>query len=94
VYDIATGRSGESDMVTLFLRTELPAARSRDDRGAHRVVTDPNLDDDAENEARLRPLTQHRGYHPRRAVRGLPGRRPLAVDGAHTGRARRGTAKT
>lgn len=62
--------SSESEMVALFLRTELPAARSHDDlmalleRGGlpERVVTDPHLDDDAENRARLRVLTQHRGY--------------------------------
>jgi hypothetical protein len=60
-------------MVALFLRTELPAARSRDDlrallkRGGlpERVVTDPDLGDDAENQARLRVLTQHRGYQTR-----------------------------
>ena len=57
-------------MVALFLRTELPAARSRDDlralleqaRLSERVVTPPGLDDDAENQARLRLLTRHRGY--------------------------------
>ena len=62
--------SSESEMVALFLRTELPAARSRDDLKAHlerdrlpeRVVTDPDLGNDAENQARLRLLTQHRGY--------------------------------
>jgi hypothetical protein len=60
----------EAEMVTLFLRTELPAARSRDDLRAlleraclaERVVTDPDLGDDAENQARLRLLTRHRGY--------------------------------
>ena len=62
--------SSEAEMVALFLRTELPAARSRDDLRAHleqarlseRVITDPDLDDDAENQARLRLLTRHRGY--------------------------------
>lgn len=62
--------SGEAEMVALFLRTELPAARSRDDLEAHlereglpeRVVTAPDLDDDAQNRARLRLLTHHRGY--------------------------------
>ena len=62
--------SGESEMVALFLGTELPAARSRDDLAAHlereglaeRVVTAPDLGDDAENRARLRLLTLHRGY--------------------------------
>src|SRR5258708_2053237 len=60
----------EAEMVALFLRTELPAARSRDGlralleqaRLSERVVTDPDLDDDAENQARLRLLTWHRGY--------------------------------
>jgi hypothetical protein len=60
----------EAEMVALFLRTELPAARSRDNLQAilkrtglsERVVTEPDLDDDAENQARLRLLTQHRGY--------------------------------
>jgi hypothetical protein len=59
----------EAEMVALFLRTELPAARSRDNLQAmlkrtglsERVVTEPDLDD-AENQARLRLLTQHRGY--------------------------------
>jgi hypothetical protein len=62
--------SSEPEMIALFLRTELPAARSRDDLRAllerdslpERVVTAPNLGDDAENQARLRVLTQHRGY--------------------------------
>jgi hypothetical protein len=57
-------------MVALFLRTELPAARSRDDLRAHlereglpaRVITAPDLGNDAENRARLRLLTHHRGY--------------------------------
>ena len=62
--------SSEAEMVALFLRTELPAARSRDDLRAllerarlpERVVTDPDIGDDAGNQARLRLLTQHRGY--------------------------------
>jgi hypothetical protein len=62
--------SSEAEMVALFLHTELPAARSRDGLRAllehdglpERVVTDPDLGDDAENQARLRLLTQHRGY--------------------------------
>src|SRR5215471_7377026 len=62
--------SSEAEMVALFLRTELPAARSRDALRAHlerdglpeRVITAPDLDDDAGNQARLRLLTQHRGY--------------------------------
>src|SRR5215469_2397075 len=65
--------SSEAEMVALFLRTELPAPRSRDDlqallgRGGlpERVVTDPDLDDDTENRARLRLLTEHRGYSTR-----------------------------
>lgn len=60
----------EAEMVALFLRTELPSDRWRDDLQAlreragvpERVVTDPDLDDEAENQARLRLLTQHRGY--------------------------------
>jgi hypothetical protein len=65
--------SSEAEMVALFLRTELPAARSRDDLQAllereglpERVVSAPDLDDDAENQARLRLLTRHRGYSTR-----------------------------
>jgi hypothetical protein len=57
-------------MVALFLRTELPAPRSRDSLRAllaqegvpERVVTAPDLGDDGENQARLRLLTRHRGY--------------------------------
>jgi hypothetical protein len=62
--------SSEAEMVALFLRTELPAARTRDDLRAwlerdglpERVITAPNLDDETENQARLRLLAQHRGY--------------------------------
>jgi len=62
--------SSEAEMVALFLRTELPAARHRDALRAllqrnglpERVITDPDLDDDTENQARLRLLTQHREY--------------------------------
>ena len=62
--------SSEAEMVALFLRTELPAARFRDKLRAllerdglpERVITDPDLDDDAENQARLRLLTEHREY--------------------------------
>ena len=65
--------SSEAEMVALFLRTELPAPRSRDDlralleRGGlpERVVTGPDLDNDSENRARLRLLTEHRGYSTR-----------------------------
>src|SRR5690349_17231806 len=64
------GPSSEAEMVALFLRTELPAARFRDTLRAlmehaglpERVVSDPDLGDEAENQARLRLLTQHRGY--------------------------------
>ena len=72
----------EAEMVALFLRTELSAARSRDDLRAHleqarvseRVITDPDLDDDAENQARLRLLTRHRGYGTRTELfDGFPG---------------------
>src|SRR5215468_3869982 len=62
--------SSEAEMVALFLRTELPAARFRDNLRAllereglsERVITDPDLDDDAENRMRLRLLTDHREY--------------------------------
>ena len=57
-------------MVALFLRTELPAARFRDTLHAlldqaglpESLVTEPNLDDPAENQAREQLLTAHRGY--------------------------------
>ena len=60
----------EAEMVALFLRTELPAARFRDTLQAllqeaglpERLITAPNLDDPAENQAREQLLTQHRGY--------------------------------
>jgi hypothetical protein len=62
--------SSEAEMVALFLRTELPAARFGDALGAlleraglpERVVTDPDLDDPAENQARWQLLTWHRDY--------------------------------
>jgi hypothetical protein len=62
--------SSEAEMVALFLRTELPSDRWRDDMRVlleragltDRVVTDPDLNDDAENQVRLRLLTEHRGY--------------------------------
>jgi hypothetical protein len=61
--------SSEGEMVALFLRTELPSARWQDDLRAllehaglpDRAVTAPDLGDDAENQARLRLLTEHRG---------------------------------
>jgi hypothetical protein len=60
----------EAEMVALFLRTELPAARFRDTLRAllerhglpESVITAPDLGDDAENQARLRLLTEHREY--------------------------------
>ena len=62
--------SSEAEMVALFLRTELPAARFRDKLQAlldqaglpERLITAPNLDDAAENQAREQLLTQHREY--------------------------------
>ena len=62
--------SSEAEMVALFLRTELPAARFRDTLRAllqshglpESVITTPDLGDDAENQARLRLLTEHREY--------------------------------
>ena len=62
--------SNEAEMVALFLRTELPAARFRDRLRAlldqagqpERLVTAPSLDDPAENQAREQLLTQHREY--------------------------------
>jgi hypothetical protein len=66
----------EAEMVALFLRTELPSARFGDELRAlleraglpERVVTDPDLGDDAENQARLRLLTEQRGYGTRTEV--------------------------
>jgi hypothetical protein len=60
----------EAEMVALFLRTELfsdrygPDIRAllERDRVPERVVTAPDLADDAENLVRLRLLTDHRGY--------------------------------
>jgi len=62
--------SSEAEMVALFLRTELPAARFGDTLRAlleshglpESVITTPDLGDDAENRARLRLLTEHREY--------------------------------
>ncbi|MBV9093050.1 MAG: hypothetical protein JO132_04105 [Streptosporangiaceae bacterium] len=56
-------------MVALFLRTELPSDRWRDDLRAllkraglpDRIVTAPDLGGDGKNQARLRLLTEHRG---------------------------------
>jgi hypothetical protein len=66
----------EAEMVALFLRTELPSTRWQDDLRAllehaglpDRVVTAPDLGDDAENQARLRLLTEHRGYGTRTEI--------------------------
>src|SRR5499427_10451425 len=74
--------SSEAEMVALFLRTELLAARFRDTLRAllerdglpESVITDPDLGDDAENQARLRLLTEHRGYGTRTGLfDGFPG---------------------
>src|SRR5262249_51249913 len=62
--------SSEAEMVALFLRTELPAGRFRDtlrallerDGVPESVITDPDLGEDAETQARLRLLTEHREY--------------------------------
>jgi len=70
-------RSGsEAEMVALFLRAELPSGRWKDALRAlldsaglpDRVITDPDLRDDAENQARLRLLTDHRGYGTRTEI--------------------------
>jgi hypothetical protein len=63
-------QGSEAEMVALFLRTELPSARWHDALQlqlrraglAECVITDPDIGDDAENQARLRILTDHRGY--------------------------------
>ena len=63
-------------MVALFLRTELTSDRWGDGVRAQleraglpeRVITVPDLDDDAENQARLRLLTEQRGYGTRTEV--------------------------
>src|SRR5438105_3282161 len=74
--------SSEPEMVALFLRTELLSGRWRDDLRAllkraglsDRVVTAPDLSDDAENRARLRLLTGYRGYGIRTEIfEGFPG---------------------
>jgi hypothetical protein len=62
--------SSEAEMVALFLRTELRSERWQDDLRAlleraglpDRVVTAPDLGDDAQNQVRLRLLTEQRGY--------------------------------
>jgi hypothetical protein len=68
--------SSEAEMVALFLRTELPSDRWKNDLRAllgraglpGRVITAPDLGDDAENQARLRLLTEHRGYGTRTEI--------------------------
>ncbi len=73
--------SSEAEMIALFLRTELPAARFRDDLQAlleraglpKRIITDPDLDNAAENQARQQLLTQHRDYGTRTGLfQGFP----------------------
>lgn len=62
--------SSEAEMVALFLRTELSSDRFGAELRAllerdgvpERVLTAPTLDDDVENQVRLRLLTEHRGY--------------------------------
>ena len=62
--------SSEAEMVALFLRTELRSDRWQGDLWSllkraglpGRVITDPDLSSDAENQARLWLLTEHRGY--------------------------------
>jgi len=68
--------SSEAEMVALFLRTELPSDPWKDDLRAllgraglpDRVITAPDLGDDAENQVRLRLLTEHRGYGTRTGI--------------------------
>jgi hypothetical protein len=62
--------SNEAEMIALFLRTELGAARFQAGLRAllaraglpERIVTDPDLDNAAENQARRQLLTQQRAY--------------------------------
>jgi hypothetical protein len=62
--------SSEAEMVALFLRTELRSDRWEDglrvllERAGlpERVITVPDLGDEAENQARRRLLTEQRGY--------------------------------
>jgi hypothetical protein len=71
----------EAEMIALFLSTELPAARFRDTLRAlldqaglpESLITDPDLNDPAENQAREQLLTAHRGYGTRTGLfEGLP----------------------
>jgi hypothetical protein len=62
--------SSENEKIALFLRTELASDLWRDTLREllgrtglpERVITTPNLDDPAENQARWQLLTGHRGY--------------------------------
>ena len=73
-YEVAAvkQRSGNGRAVL----TELPSDRWKDDLRAlleraglpDRVITAPDLGDDAENQARLRLLTEHRGYGTRTEI--------------------------
>jgi len=68
--------SSEAEMVALFLSTELPSDRWKGGLWAllegaglpERVITAPDLGNDAENQARLRLLTEHRGYGTRTEI--------------------------
>jgi hypothetical protein len=68
--------SSEAEMIALFLRTEFPAARFREKLHEllaqadlpERLITAPNLDDLAENQAREQLLTQHREYGTRKGL--------------------------
>jgi hypothetical protein len=68
--------SSEAEMVALFLSTELSSDRWKGNLRAllegaglaERVITAPDLGDDAENQARLRLLTEHRGYATRSEI--------------------------
>ena len=65
--------SSEAEMVALFVRTEMSSDRFgaeirallERDRVPEHVVTGPDLGDDAENQVRLRLLTEQRGYSSR-----------------------------
>src|SRR5215471_9791329 len=71
-------------------RDKLRALLKRDGL-PERVITIPDLDDTAENQARLQLLTQHREYGTRTGLfRWFPRRRALAVDGHLPGRASQG----
>ena len=71
-----TRPGSEAEMVALFLRAELASGRWQDGLWAllehaglpDRLVTNHDLGDDAENEARLRLLTGHRGYSTRTEI--------------------------